>query len=856
MRLTAVFISLLCFIAICPLPVFGDSEVQVEGTLNIAGAPGTDGIIFPDSTKQITAATTSLYQQLVSGTCPAGQAINQIYSSGGVNCQTVGTGTVTGVGTGTGLTGGLITTSGTISLANTSVTPGVYMRANITVDQQGRITSAGSGGAVDLGSDVTGTLSTIQGGTGATSPAAALTNLGGVSKSGDTMSGNLSVPSVTMTGNLNLPATTASTSGVLTLGGIPFIHTYGNGNTFVGSGAGNFGMTGPGGNVGVGQSALVSDTTGSNNVAVGFHSLLNNTTGSTNIAVGGAALLNNISGSGNTAYGGSALVFNILGNGNTAIGDNALYNNKADSNTALGYNAGYNQTTGSNNIYIGYYVQGVDGENNTIRIGNGTTQAYIAGTVNATGFAGNGSGLTNVTASAVTGAVPVANGGTGATTAAGALADLGAVSLTGSYADPTWITSLAGSKINGNISTNSANVTGIVAIANGGTGAANVSAARTNLGVPGLATTNSFSVGPQTFATGAAGNIALLVQGAPSQTANLQEWRNSGGTVLASVDSAGDLTTSGNINLPATTATSGMIKFGGNIFIHSYGSSNFFAGLAAGNQTVTGDTNTASGANALNGNTGGSLNTATGGNALKVNTTGSFNTATGASALISNIGGTRNTATGTYSLQNNIGGSYNTAIAYGSLSANTGGSYNTAVGYEAGQTITTGTYNTFIGYSADASANYFTNATAIGNGAIVDASNKVRIGNSLVAVIEGAVNMTTPSDSRLKKDVEDIGQGLAFIRSLRPVQYRFTNGNDRIDFGFIAQDIEVLLGTDYNVLGIGRDTERTLSLRYTDFIAPLVKAVQEQQFIINSQKDKIKTLEDRLSRLEALVGTR
>lgn len=59
---------------------------------------------------------------------------------------------------------------------------------------------------------------------------------------------------------------------------------------------------------------------------------------------------------------------------------------------------------------------------------------------------------------------------------------------------------------------------------------------------------------------------------------------------------------------------------------------------------------------------------------------------------------------------------------------------------------------------------------------------------------------------------------------------------DRLNFGFIAQDIEALLGTNYNVLGIENDPDRSLSLRYTDFIAPLVKAVQEQQEIIEQQK--------------------
>jgi hypothetical protein len=45
------------------------------------------------------------------------------------------------------------------------------------------------------------------------------------------------------------------------------------------------------------------------------------------------------------------------------------------------------------------------------------------------------------------------------------------VVTTGSYADPTWITSLAGSKVSGNITGNAANVTGTVTVANGGTGA-------------------------------------------------------------------------------------------------------------------------------------------------------------------------------------------------------------------------------------------------------------------------------------------------------------------------------------------------------------------------------------------------
>ena len=44
---------------------------------------------------------------------------------------------------------------------------------------------------------------------------------------------------------------------------------------------------------------------------------------------------------------------------------------------------------------------------------------------------------------------------------------------------------------------------------------------------------------------GSASYIPLTVKGAASQTANLQEWQNSAGTVLASINASGQLELNG-----------------------------------------------------------------------------------------------------------------------------------------------------------------------------------------------------------------------------------------------------------------------------------------------------------------------
>jgi hypothetical protein len=78
--------------------------------------------------------------------------------------------------------------------------------------------------------------------------------------------------------------------------------------------------------------------------------------------------------------------------------------------------------------------------------------------------------------------------------------------------------------------------------------------------VPRNDTANTFTTGGQHIQTGSAGNTGLMVQGAPAQVANLQEWQNSAGDVVASVGPSGQLSGDGsNLTLNASNLWSGIV---------------------------------------------------------------------------------------------------------------------------------------------------------------------------------------------------------------------------------------------------------------------------------------------------------
>ena len=285
-------------------------------------------------------------------------------------------------------------------------------------------------------------------------------------------------------------------------------------NTAEGAGA-LFSNTTGGGNTANGFDALFSNTTGNNNTANGSDALFNNTTGGNNVAVGYQALLDNTNQSQNTAIGAQALYANTTGFQDTGLGYQALLNNQSGSentasgvaaleanlsgsyNTANGAFALNNNTTGANNVANGYQAlyYNTNGANNTA---NGFQTLWQ----NQNGSANVANGFQALFAN-LTGSNNVANG-------------------------------FAALNVNNSGSGNVAE--GYEALAHNFTGSSNVAVGV--LAGANITGSDNIDIGN----TGASGDNGIIRIGTPG--------------IHTSTYLAGDVTVSGNLNLPATATFS------------------------------------------------------------------------------------------------------------------------------------------------------------------------------------------------------------------------------------------------------------------------------------------------------------
>ena len=173
---------------------------------------------------------------------------------------------------------------------------------------------------------------------------------------------------------------------------------------------------------------------------------------------------------------------------------------------------------------------------------------------------------------------------------------------------------------------------------------------------------------------------------------------------------------------------------------------------------------------------------------------------------------------------------------------------------------------------------------------ITTGSGTINIGEAMnqttagVTCIGGSCLMSTKftatSDCRSKKNIKDLPYGLSFINLLRPVSYKWKPQADKLDkngnlieegeknhshqrtmFGLLGQQVKGALdklGLNYNDFAGYSDQEyenrdnpdwkksytmedKTIQLTYDDFIAPLIKSVQELSAEVTELKSKLKT---------------
>lgn len=335
------------------------------------------------------------------------------------------------------------------------------------------------------------------------------------------------------------------------------------------------------------------------------------------------------------------------------------------------------------------------------------------------------------------------------------------------------------------------------------------------------------------------------------------------------------------------------------LYSNTTGSENTAGGYQALYYNTTGIYNTAVGTSAMYLKTTGSYNTAVGGYTLYYDSSGNYNTAVGYGSLFLNKNGSFNTALGDGSLYNNTTGYSNTAVGYAALNLNTTsfdnvavgdsallkstGGFNTAVGTKSLANLFNGSRNIAVGYNSgnDPGSPNVVNTISIGNEGILNAANNQAFFGNLSTVWNGG-NRTwsTYSDARMKNNIKEDVKGLDFIKRLKPVTYyrsvsavaAITGNMQAEDFegkydiekiketGFLAQDVEQAAkaaGYDFSGVTVPKNNSQLYTLSYGQFVVPLVKAMQEQQLIIDSQQkiieaqnNKMEQLEKRLSAIE------
>lgn len=288
-------------------------------------------------------------------------------------------------------------------------------------------------------------------------------------------------------------------------------------------------------------------------------------------------------------------------------------------------------------------------------------------------------------------------------------------------------------------------------------------------------------------------------------------------------------------------------------------------------KNITGFYNNAFGYNSLFNNTTGNNNCAFGRTSLYNNTTGIFNTAIGSSSLFKNISGDNNTAIGGLSMWENTTGYSNTALGYNTLSQNTNGAGNTCIGVNSLSQNITGQLNTVVGYQAGTDIQTGSNVTLVGYNSeptSSSVSNQITLGNNSVTSLRcNVTTITSLSDARDKKNIQDLTLGLDFISKLKPRIYNWdkrewyeNNESDGSKMqeaptaGFIAQELDEIQTTQ-NAEWLNlvlKDNDEKWEATPGNLLPVMVKAIQELNVKCDSLQTENKLLAGKLDEMNDL----
>ena len=643
--------------------------------------------------------------------------------------------------------------------------------------------------------------------------------------------------------NVNLRSDTNANTrvGTSALGPLPS-QTSGAGNTGIGYQA-DYQVTSGDYNTAIGFQAGYGITSGISNTSVGSYAGSGVTTGTYNIAVGDSALgrkADKKSGASNIAIGLQAEFQLTTGNRNIGIGDETWWKlTDGNNNTAVGYRAGYNLVSGSNNLAFGYEAgynlsgtgsnnivlgnTGVSTDDGTIRIGTVGTQtsAYIAGIKDVT-LTGTPKTVVIDSTTGQLGSI-ASSGGSGTVTSVGlSLPSLFTVTnspvsttgtLTGTLASQTMNTVFAAPSgaagaptfrallaadipaLNQNTTGTAANVTGTVAVANGGTGSA----------------TQNF------------------VDLTTTQTI------------------AGSKTFSGGLNV----STGSTYKLGGADLLHSKGSlTNLFLGVLTGAVATTGGATTAIGYGAGGAVTDAWDNTFVGYSSGAA-ATGGGNSFFGKDSGSKTVAGQLNVFAGSKSGSENTSGSHNAFFGFQAGSGNTTGTTNIAIGSGTGSALGAGSYNIYLGGSVAAEE-----SATIRIGYALEQSKTFIAGISGVAVTGVAVQVNASgqlgvvaSSRRFKENIQDMAQASSRIFDLRPVtfNYKAEYGGGGTQYGLIAEEVDQVI-PEMTV----RDKDGQIETVAYQLLPPmLLNELQKQQRTIEAQRAEIDALKAQVAAILA-----